>query len=132
MARPNRKTKSVDLEAAGIEVIEETTATEEAAPAPAPKTVTVYSVNMETDEEHAERKAVKPDSVGGVMLGIIHDMEARGQMATKAAILEEFRATEKAASLRAAQWTLKPQEYVNGYIDWLKGNRSLVSAKAEV
>ena len=131
MARPNRKKAVETAEAAiepttpAIEVVPET-------PAPAPKTVTVYAVNTSSDEDEAEKKPVKDSSVGGVMLGIIDEITSHGQLATKAAILEEFRVSEKAGSLRAAQWLVKPQEYVNGYVDWLKGNRSVVSTKAEV
>ena len=105
-----------------------------AAATPAPKKVlkvTVYSLNTNTEEDAAEKKAVKPDSVGGVILEAVAKIEADKQFVTKAAILEEFRTSEKAGSLRAAQWMTKPQEYVNGYVDWLKGNRSLVSAKAD-
>lgn len=124
MARPNPKTKQAELETE-IEAVE---APAPEAEAPKAKAVTVYSVNPDMfDEETGEKKPVKSSSVGGVILEIISE---RGR-ASKAEILEDFRTSEAASKIKAKQWFDKPQEYVNGYVDWLKGNRSVVSEKVE-
>lgn len=124
MARPNPKKQEVEVEAAvEVEAVETQ---------PKPKMVTVYHVNPDAaDPDEGERKPVKDNSVGGVILDAIMHLEADGKQPTKAAILEEFRVSEIAGKLKAKQWFEKPQEYVNGYVDWLKGNRSVVSEKVE-
>lgn len=120
MARPKKEAKTTPAAAPEAQA---------AAPAPEAKKVTVYMLNPASDEETGPKKAVKDTSVGGVILEAISGLETP---ATKSAILEAFRVSEKASSLKAEQWVTKPQEYVNGYVDWLKGNRSLVSDKVEV
>jgi hypothetical protein len=122
MARPKKATAAAKAATPATQ-----TAPEQEA-APKPKQVTVYFMNDAQDEDSGPKKPVKPDSVGGVILEIIQELDG----ATKSAILEGFRAHEKSSAIKANQWVAKPQEYVNGYVDWLKGNRSVISEKREV
>ena len=131
MARPKKAVPAAPATKAEAPETVPATKAETVPETPKARMVTVYAVNTDTDEDKCEKKAVKPDSVGGVILEVVFDLGKSDQMATKSAILEEFRGSEKAGSIRASQWVNKPQEYVNGYVDWLKGNRSLTSDKAD-
>jgi len=152
MARPNRKTKAAvettDAALQSIEGVEEGTNTsddtETTAPkadrkpkavktetAPAVKMVSAYSVNTSTDPETAEKRAWGPNTVNGTIIGIVAAIEADGRAATKEAILEAFRQDEKSSKLVATEWTATPMKYIEGYLHFLKGNRSLTSRKIE-
>ena len=134
MSRPNRKTKAAE----DFAVTETTTTTEkvespvkEVKKAPVVKMVSAYAVNTSTDEETAEKRAWGPNTVNGTMIGIVAALEAEGTPATKEAILAAFEKDEKSSKLVATEWTKTPMKYVEGYLHFLKGNRSLTSTKIE-
>ena len=133
MARPNRKTKvesTVSDDVVSVEATSTPTVTE-VPKTPKVKMVSVYGVNRAEDEEHAEKRPWGPNTVNGTIISIVAALEESGQYATKEAILESFAADEKSARLVATEWVKTPMKYIEGYLHFLKGNRSLVSTKIE-
>ena len=140
MARPNRKTKVATTDSADA-------AKPAAKPTPVPKAdtqaeklkevvkkpkmVSVYAVNTAEDEANAPKRVWGPNTVNGTIVGIVAMLEEKGISATKDAILEAFAADEKSSRLVATEWQKTPMKYVEGYLHFLKGNRSLTSSKIE-